>query len=110
MNQLIEKLEARRNALGMPLSVLAKRAGLTKRTVHVILSTGEGRFASLAAIAHALGTRLIFEADLTPEEMRLEQASARASREGCSADGLLTRGKTVVWQSEPPITGVLDAG
>lgn len=104
MNPLIQQLEARRKALGMPYGILAKRAGVADRSIYGILRKGNNaRIDTIAAIAHALGTRLVFEAELTPHAERELQAQEQAQRLGLPISD--TTPNRVLWAlpaSEPP--------
>jgi len=107
---LIEQLETRRAALSMPYTSLGRRAGLSTATVYGILQGNRtnSTFSTLQSIAEALGVRLVvsIETDLTPEEMRLEQARATAASAGCTPDQLLRRGSAVIWREASPNEGV----
>jgi predicted transcriptional regulator len=101
MNPLIQQLEARRDALGMPFGILAKRAGVSNRTIYGILRKGnDARIDTIAAIAHALGTRLVFEAELTPHAERQSQAQEQAQRLGIPVSD--TSPNRVLWALPPP--------
>jgi transcriptional regulator with XRE-family HTH domain len=77
---LIQDLEARRQALGMSRSVLARRSRVSLPTVNRILS-GEhenAAFAHVAAIAEALGLEVASVAKNGSEELRNRQARSKA--------------------------------
>ncbi len=75
----VHQLSRRRQALGMSFPVLAQRSGLSLVTVKRILSgaSPETSFASIAAIAQALGVSIGLE-EQDAQEMREAQARAKA--------------------------------
>jgi hypothetical protein len=97
---IAQDLEARRKALSMPYTTLGRRCGLSTNHVYGILHYGHAAsFEALESIAQALGgaVRLEVSWPTTPEEMRLERARDKASREGTDADSLLRAGPTTIW-------------
>ncbi len=78
----IIELENRRKLLGMTKSTLAERAGVSLPTVNRTLSGSERSPAlpTIVAIAAALGLDLKLEAAQEPDDFRLAQAKAKATR------------------------------
>lgn len=78
---IITLLDQRREALGMSRSELARQAGLGLRTVQRVLSGEDASpgFATIMAIANALGATLRLEGD-DPNNVRLRQAQRKADR------------------------------
>ena len=75
-------LNKRRQELGMSYSVLARKSGVSQATVVRILS-GEypaASFGNVAAIAEALGMHIQFTATTRVEDLREQQARAKAER------------------------------
>ena len=78
---IIETLRDRRTRLAMPQEELSRRSGVSLSTVKRVLS-GETRagFASVVAIAHALGVDLSPKEVVPADRMRRRQARAKAER------------------------------
>lgn len=78
----IIELESRRRLLGMSKSTLAERAGVSLPTVNRTLSGSERSptLSTIIAIAAALGLELKLEAAQEPDDFRLAQAKAKATR------------------------------
>ena len=91
----------------MPYGVLAKRAGVSRKTLYGILHAGtDARLKTVAAIATALGTEIRFEDALTDDEMRSKQAAEQASRRGAPlSDAVSNR---TLWRLAPK-SGAIDA-
>lgn len=64
---LAANLRARRKALGLTVTALAERSGVSRQAIHAILATGDTRLDTLARIAWAL--------DSTPAELLAGQPS-----------------------------------
>lgn len=75
-------LEKRRKLLGMTKSTLAVRAGVSLPTVNRTMSGSERSptLPTILAIATALGLNLKLEAAQEPDDFRLAQAKAKATR------------------------------
>ena len=78
--QLFQELEKRRRELGMDRSTLARLSHVSLPTVNRIMSQQHPRptFAHVAAIADVLGVELTLVSKTDSEEMRREQARAKA--------------------------------
>jgi transcriptional regulator with XRE-family HTH domain len=81
LSTLLKQLDLRRRKLGMGLGALARKSGVSMRTVcRVLKGQGEVSFAGVCAIASALGMRV----DLTPivdvDGMREREARKKAER------------------------------
>src|SRR5260370_39287117 len=79
---LLQGLDLRRKKLGMSHAVLAKRAGLSMRTVVRVLSGSDPHagFANVVAIAEVLGMEVKFKSKANVEELRERQARQKAQR------------------------------
>jgi transcriptional regulator with XRE-family HTH domain len=79
---LSQRLNERREDLGMTCAVLAERTGLSLRTVQRVLSGDEKDpgFATVTAIAKALGVSLCFAEEQDINTLRLRQAERKAER------------------------------
>lgn len=53
---LAANLRARRKALGLTVTALAERSGVSRQAIHAILATGDARLDTVARLAHALNT------------------------------------------------------
>ena len=96
MTPIVQQLEARREALGMPFTILAVRAGVSRNTLHGVLRQGkDAKIATVAAIATALGCQIVFDAALSVEEMRAEQ-------ERQAGNGQSTGTTNRIWRAKPP--------
>ncbi len=81
--QLISKrLNARRAKIGISCSVLARRTGISLRSVQRILSGDEVNpgFATLSALARELGIGVRFDDQLPIASIRRRQAERKADR------------------------------
>jgi transcriptional regulator with XRE-family HTH domain len=76
---ILRALERRRQDLGMPMSVLAKRAGLGLRTVQRTLSgeAGDATLGTVTQLANVLGVTFKTQED---DGMRWRAADAKAKR------------------------------
>ena len=81
ISSLASQLSARRRSIGMSLSALAARSGVPAPTVKRILGGGVERasFASIAAIAEALGLTLGLQ-EIDAEALCREQARRKAEQ------------------------------
>jgi transcriptional regulator with XRE-family HTH domain len=79
---LADALEKRRRELKMPVTALARRAGVGLRTAQRILSgeTDSANLGSLNALADALGIALRAEPSTTVRAVRLAAAQSKAKR------------------------------
>lgn len=55
LGALAANLRARRKALGLTVTALAERAGVSRQAVHLILASGDARLDTVARLAWALG-------------------------------------------------------
>jgi transcriptional regulator with XRE-family HTH domain len=80
--QLFEKLEKRRRALGLSQSALAERSGVSLPTVQRVLSghSSAASFENTAAIAQALGMELDVFPVTPAQEILKQQARKKAER------------------------------
>ena len=80
-SDVLELLRERRDKLAMPLDELSRRSGVSVSTLKRVLG-GETAtaFASVAAIAHALGVDLSTKNAEPVDRMRGRQARAKAER------------------------------
>jgi transcriptional regulator with XRE-family HTH domain len=76
------RLNRRREKLGVSCSVLAKRTGISLRTVQRILSGEEMNpgFSTVASLARELGVGVHFEDDVDIRTIRRRQAEKKAER------------------------------
>ena len=79
---LSQRLNERREDLGMSCAVLSRLTGLSLRTVQRVLSGTEidPGFATVAAIAKALGASLRLDEEQDINAVRLRQAERKAER------------------------------
>ena len=91
---LLQGLDLRRKKLGMSHAVLAKRAGMSMRTVVRVLSGSDPQagFANVAAIAEVLGIEVKFTSKANVEELRERQARQKAQRLVGMVQGTMGRG------------------
>ena len=77
-----QQLNERRRDLGMSCASLSNRTGLSLRTVQRVLSGGEEDpgFATVMAIADALGVSVRLDEDQDINAVRLRQAEQKAER------------------------------
>lgn len=88
VKDILERLQARRRALGMPYRVLAERAGLSLATVQRALGGGANvRFDTLTMIARAVGATVELADDLTSQAMREAEAVKKARQLAAVAQG-----------------------
>jgi transcriptional regulator with XRE-family HTH domain len=82
MQPMSMRLKARRERLGISCSVLAKRVGISLRSVQRILSGEETNpgFSTVAALAHELGVGVRFDDELDIRAIRRRQAERKAER------------------------------
>ena len=75
-------LQKRRRELGLSYELLAQRSGVSRPTVQRILSGRfpSASFASVVAIAGALGLELRFTSTDTPKQLKQEQARKKAKK------------------------------
>lgn len=82
--QTFEKLEKRRQQLGMSKTAVSRRSGVSLTTVKRLLAGDEQRpsLANLHAVASALGAtiQLGAEQELDPHELRQQQAQYKAKK------------------------------
>ena len=77
-----KRLNERRQRLGISCSVLAKRTGISLRSVQRILSgekTNPG-FTTVASLAHVLGVGVRFDEEVDVRTIRRRQAERKAER------------------------------
>ena len=81
-NACLRRLEQRRRQLGMSMSALAKRSGVSLPTVQRILSGGHAgaSFESIVAISNALGMDTSFQERTTAHEFVRQEAMDKARR------------------------------
>ena len=77
-NQFAVDLDARRTRLGMSTEILAQRSGLSRQTVHRVLSGGIASFQNVIAIAAVLGMSPSFSPTTSDQEFREQQAETKA--------------------------------
>ena len=77
LSQLAD-LNARRRRLGMSAETLAQRSGLSRQAVHRVLSGGSASFQNVIAIADVLGMSHSFSATKSVQDIREQQAEAKA--------------------------------
>ncbi|MAD80331.1 MAG: hypothetical protein CMJ50_05730 [Planctomycetaceae bacterium] len=77
LSQLAD-LNVRRRRLGMSAETLAQRSGLSRQTVHRVLSGGSASFQNVIAIAGVLGMSHSFLATKSVQDIREQQAEAKA--------------------------------
>jgi transcriptional regulator with XRE-family HTH domain len=79
-HQRLTVFEKTRRKLGMTVAVLAKKSGVSPATVNRILSgmPHAASFANVTAVAEALGLQLQFATKVNAQEMREQQALAKA--------------------------------
>ncbi len=77
----VNRLSARREALGISYAALAKRSGVSEPTLKRILGgrTDDASFSSIAAIAQALGMPLT-SVETSVDDLRAQQARTKAER------------------------------
>lgn len=75
-----EKLDKRRQELGMTFEALSKRSGVPVSTLKAIFKKGveHATFANVAAIADALGVDIAFQNDVESYELLHQQAVKKA--------------------------------
>ncbi len=79
LNNIVSELEERRRQLQMPHRFVARRSGLSLRTVQRALSgKGDVRFENLSAIAKTLGADLGIVRPRRTSAMRTAQARVKA--------------------------------
>lgn len=80
--ELLHQLDARRRKLGMSMSALAKRSGLSLPTVQRILSGRHGgaAFDAIISIASALGVKLDLSETKSVSELARDGAMEKARR------------------------------
>jgi transcriptional regulator with XRE-family HTH domain len=76
------RLNERREKLGISCSILAKRTGVSLRSIQRILSGEEPNpgFATVASLAHELGVGVRFDEELNVRTIRRRQAERKAER------------------------------
>jgi transcriptional regulator with XRE-family HTH domain len=76
------RLNERREKLGLSCAVLAKRAGISLRSVQRILSGEETNpgFATVTSLARELGVGVRFEDEVDVRTIRRQQAERKAAR------------------------------
>jgi transcriptional regulator with XRE-family HTH domain len=76
------RLSERREKLGLSCSVLARRVGISLRSVQRILSGEEAnpRFATVASLARELGVGVRFDDEVDLRTIRRRQAERKAAR------------------------------
>ena len=79
---LLTQLDRRRRSLGLSYELLSRRCGVSRPTVQRILSGrhAAASFASVVAIAEALGLSLRFDSRVEPARLRREQAERKARK------------------------------
>jgi transcriptional regulator with XRE-family HTH domain len=82
-------LQERRQELGLSYELLAQRSGVSHPTVQRILSGrySSASFASVVAIANALGLELRVASAITPEQLKREQARKKAKKVAALVQG-----------------------
>jgi len=80
--ELFAELDLRRRELGMAMGNLAKKSGLSLRTVARILSGDHAHasWANVTALADALGVTVELRPVANPEDLREQQAQRKAER------------------------------
>src|SRR6266404_4675933 len=79
--EFLEQLRQRREQLGMPLAVLAAKAGVPMQTLHRILhGQASAHFNKVLAVAQALEVVLSARNSVKAREVRKRQARAKAKR------------------------------
>ncbi|SIO57548.1 Transcriptional regulator, contains XRE-family HTH domain [Singulisphaera sp. GP187] len=78
----LSMLNHRRRELGLSYELLSKRSGVSRPTVQRILSGhhSAASFASILAIAQAMGLALRFDSEVDPRKLKREQAERKAKR------------------------------
>ncbi len=71
-------LDARRRRLGMSAETLAQRSGLSRQTVHRVLSGGNASIRNVIAMADVLGLAFSFSTKKSAQDIREQQAVAKA--------------------------------
>ena len=79
---ILKNLDERRRELGLSYELLSKRCGVSRPTVHRILSGrhAAASFATIVAIAETLGLRLRFDSKVDAHELRRQQAERKAKK------------------------------
>lgn len=82
---LLKRIADRRERLGMSYAVLAQRSGVSMPTLKRMLHAGSGekhspRLDCLSAVLEALGMSLTAQPEITVEELRQQEAEAKARR------------------------------
>jgi transcriptional regulator with XRE-family HTH domain len=80
--RLLDRLNQRRRSLGISCAVLARRTGVSLRTIQRILSGEELNpgFSTVASLAHELGIGLRFDDEVDVHKIRRRQAEQKARR------------------------------
>jgi transcriptional regulator with XRE-family HTH domain len=77
--QFLEQLRHRREEIGMPMVVLARKAGVSMQTLHRMLhGQASVHFDKVLAVAHALDIELTPRPRTSPFQLRKRQARAKA--------------------------------
>lgn len=77
---LLKTLQRRRRRLGMPYAVLARRSGVSEPTLKRMLQGADGKMASVAQVAAALGMELNLTAKTSVMQMQEAQARRKAEQ------------------------------
>jgi len=82
IQSISKRLNERRQRLGISCSVLAKRTGISLRSVQRILSGEETNpgFTTVASLAHVLGVGVRFNDEVDVRTIRRRQAERKAER------------------------------
>ena len=77
--QFLEQLRQRREGIGMPMAVLASKAGVSIQTLHRMLhGQASAHFDKVLAVAHALEVDISPRLRSSPRQMRKRQALSKA--------------------------------
>jgi transcriptional regulator with XRE-family HTH domain len=79
---LLKALDQRRRDLGLSYDLLSQRSGVSRPTVQRILSGRQeaASFSNVLAIAESLGLALRFDSQVTPRNLKREQAERKAKK------------------------------
>jgi len=82
IHPMSRRLNERRERLGISCSALARRTGISLRSVQRILSGEETNpgFATVASLAHVLGVGVRFDEEVDVRTIRQRQAERKAER------------------------------
>jgi transcriptional regulator with XRE-family HTH domain len=82
IQSMFRRLNERRQRLGVSCSVLAKRTGVSLRSVQRVLSGEETNpgFSTVASLAHELGVGVRFDDEVDVRTIRRRQAERKAER------------------------------